>query len=55
MTRHGTSLQPDWLLALMEERQSDQDGSEAWHESDDRGALLSDLQRAALRWISSLD
>lgn len=55
MTRRETSLQPDWLLALLEEPRSDQDESADWHESDDRGVLLTDLQRAALRWISSLD
>lgn len=56
MTQRMTSMQPEWLRELLEPL-TRRDVSEIPDrvETGDGGVLLTDLQRAALRWLSSLD
>ena len=62
MEKHMTSIPPkasieeEWLLEPVEQQTRRNDG-DATHrlETDDGSALLTELQRAALRWLSSFD
>jgi hypothetical protein len=51
-------IQEEWLLEPVEQRsrRHGNDGDTRYRlENDDGSALLTDLQRAALRWLSSFD
>lgn len=56
MTQRMTAIQPEWLPDLLEpvtrRAEAESGGRLA---GDDRGVLLTELQRAALRWVSSFD
>ena len=50
------STQEEWLLEPVEQPTRRNDGDTRYRfETDDGSALLTDLQRAALRWLSSFD
>jgi len=62
MTKRRTSIPPiatiqeDWPLEPVERLTGRNDGDiRRRFETDDASALLTDLQRAALRWLSSFD
>jgi hypothetical protein len=62
MTKRMTSIPPmasiheEWLLEPMEQLSGRNDGdTRRRFEPDDGSALLTDLQRVALRWLSSFD
>lgn len=56
MTQRTTSVQPEWLLEVFEQlSRRDADEIPGRLETGDPSALLTDVQRAALRWISSFD
>ena len=62
MAKHMTSMprvaptQEKWLLEPVEQLTRDDDGDTTYRfETDDGNALLTDLQRAALKWLSTLD
>jgi hypothetical protein len=62
MAKHMTSIPPkaslqeEWLLEPVEQETRRDDGDTTYRfETDDGSALLTDLQRAALRWLSSFD
>lgn len=55
MTQRMTSMQPEWLLEVLEQLTRDAGEIPDRAETGDRSVLLTELQRAALRWISSLD
>jgi hypothetical protein len=62
MAKHGTSMQPvastqeQWLLQPVEQLTCSNDGDTSYQlETEEGSALLTDLQRAALRWLSSFD
>ena len=62
MEKHMTSIPPkasiqeEWLLEPVEPQTRRNGGDTRYRfESDDGSALLTDLQRAALRWLSSFD
>lgn len=56
MAQGMTSMQPESLLELLEPMTLRARGEIAdQFQPDDRGIVLTDLQRAALRWISSFD
>ena len=62
MAKHMTSIPPvapikeEWLLEPAEQLTRRKDGDTKYRfETDDGSALLTDLQRAALRWLSSFD
>jgi hypothetical protein len=50
------STQEEWLLEPVGQLSRRNDGDSAHRfQTDDGSALLTDLQRAALRWLSSFD
>ena len=62
MAKHTTSIPPEgpiqeeWLLEPEEPLTRRNDGDSTYRfETDDESALLTDLQRAALRWLASFD
>jgi hypothetical protein len=64
MAKHMTSMPPkasieieeEWLLEPVEQQNRRNDGGTTYRfETDDGSALLTELQRAALRWLSSFD
>ena len=62
MAKHTTSIPPkgsiqeEWLLEPVEQQTRRNDGDTTYRfETDDGSALLTELQRAALRWLSSFD
>lgn len=56
MTQRTASVQPEWLLEVLEQlTRRDADETPDRLETGDPGVLLTDLQRAALRWVSSFD
>jgi hypothetical protein len=64
MAKHMTSMPPkasieiveEWLLEPVERQTRRNDGDTTQRfETRDGSALLTDLQRAALRWLSSFD
>ena len=62
MAKHKTSIPPgtprhdEWFLEPVEQLTRRNDGDATYRvETDDATALLTDLQRAALRWLSSFD
>ena len=62
MAKHMTSIprvastQEEWLLEPVEQLTRGNDGDTTYRfETGDGNALLTDLQRAALRWLSSFD
>ena len=63
MAKHKTSIAPkvpvhdeEWFLEPVEQltRRNDGDATHRF-ETDDGSVLLTDVQRAALRWLSSFD
>jgi hypothetical protein len=62
MAKHMTSkppkvpIQEEWLPEPVEQQTRRNDGDTPYRfETDDGSALLTDLQRAALRWLASFD
>lgn len=62
MVKHMTSMprkpsiQEEWLLEPVQQLTRRNDGDTTYRfEAEDGSALLTDLQRAALRWLSSFD
>jgi hypothetical protein len=62
MAKYTTSIPPEapiqeeWLLEPVEQQTRRNDGDTTYRfETDDGGAVLTELQRAALRWLSSFD
>jgi hypothetical protein len=62
MAKHMTSIPPkapiqeEWPLEPVEQRTRRNDGDTRYRaETDDGSGVLTDLQRAALRWLSSFD
>jgi hypothetical protein len=62
MAKHMTSIPPkvpiqeEWLLEPVEQQTRRNDGDATYRfETEDGSAVLTELQRAALRWLSSFD
>jgi hypothetical protein len=62
MAKHMTSIPPkasiqeEWLPEPVEQQTRRNDGETRYRfETDDGSAVLTELQRAALRWLSSFD
>jgi hypothetical protein len=61
MEKHMTSIprtvsrEDEWLIEPVEQLTGRKEADTYRLESEDRGAFLTDLQRAALRWLSSFD